>query len=310
MAEAIKQVNVQKPARNFFKLTNSRRETWAALGFLAPNLLAFLVFTLGPAIFSIIMGFTNWSGLNAGQWVGLDNYTRLLEDDVFLTSLRNTLVYTLEFTPLCILVALGLALLFNRKLWGTSFFRLLCFLPIVTDFISIAFVWSWIYHFRFGVLNYFLKVLGLPAQAWLGDAKWALFAIVFMSIWRWMGYYAVIILAALQEVPRELYEAAKIDGASGRKLFTHITLPLISSTLFFIVIISVTSSLSVFEQMYIMTEGGPQDATISISMFLYQQGFQFFRMGYASAIAWVLFMLMFIVTAFNWAFRKRWVYEG
>jgi len=310
MTEAIKQVNVQKPARSFFKLTNSRRETWAALGFLAPNLLAFLVFTLGPAIFSIIMGFTNWSGLNAGQWVGLDNYTRLLEDDVFLTSLRNTLVYTLEFTPLCILVALGLAILFNRKLWGTSFFRLLCFLPIVTDFISIAFVWSWIYHFRFGVLNYFLKVLGLPAQAWLGDAQWALFAIVFMSIWRWMGYYAVIILAALQEVPRELYEAAKIDGASGRKLFTHITLPLISSTLFFIVIISVTSSLSVFEQMYIMTEGGPQDATISISMFLYQQGFQFFRMGYASAIAWVLFMLMFIVTAFNWAFRKRWVYEG
>ena len=138
----------------------------------------------------------------------------------------------------------------------------------------------------------------------------ALFALVIMSVWRWMGYYAVIILAGLQGVPRELYEAATIDGANRRQLFTRITVPMISSTLFFVLIISIMWSLAVFEQMYVMTSGGPQDATISISMYLYQQGFQFFRMGYASAIAWVIFFLTFLVTALNWAFRKRWVHEG
>lgn len=310
MAQAIKQADIQPTRSSRFKLTNSRREALVAFGFLLPNFLAFLIFTLGPALFSFVMGFTNWSGLSVGRWVGIENYLRLLQDPVFMKSLRNTLIYTLEFTPLCIIFSFGLALLFNRKLWGTPVFRLLCFLPIVTDFISIAFVWSWIYHFRFGIINYFLKQLGLPAQAWLGDAKWALFALVVMSVWRWMGYYAVIILAGLQEIPREINEAATIDGANRQQVFTKITLPLLSSTLFFVLIIAITSSLSVFEQMYIMTKGGPQDSTISISMFLYQQGFQLFRQGYASAIAWVLFFLTFLVTALNWSVRKRWVYEG
>ncbi len=291
-------------------LTNSRREALAALVFLTPNVLAFLLLTLGPALFSLIMGFTNWSGISPARWVGLDNYATLLQDRIFLAALRNTLVYALEFTPLILLLSLGLALLFNAKFVGTSFFRLLCFLPIVTDFISIAFVWSWIYHFRFGVLNYGLGLFGIAPQAWLGDQRWAMLALVVMSLWRWMGYYAVIILAGLQGVPRELYEAATIDGANRWRLLRHITVPMLSPTLFFILIISITSSLSVFEQMYIMTEGGPQDSTISITMFLYQQGFRFFKMGYASAVAWVLFLLTLVITLFNWAVRKRWVYEG
>lgn len=292
------------------RMNNSRREAWAALAFLAPNLLGFLIFTLGPAIFSIVMGFTNWSGLSAGKWIGLQNYRDLLQDPIFLKSLWNTLIYTIEFTPLVMLVSLGLALLFNRKLPGVSALRLLCFLPIVTDFISISFVWSWLYHLRFGIINYALEAIGIPGQAWLGDAKWAMFALVVMSVWRWMGYHAVIILAGLQDVPREFYEAATIDGANRWHLFTRITIPLISSTLFFVLIISITSSLAVFEQMYIMTKGGPQDATISVSMYLYQQGFRFFRMGYASAIAWMLFFITFLVTMINWSVRKRWVYEG
>lgn len=310
MTQAAQLTGVKTSPRSRWRLSNSRREALVALAFLAPNLLAFLIFTLGPAIFSLIMGFTNWSGLSPGDWVGLQNYRNLLQDEIFRKSLWNTIIYTLEFTPLTILAALGLAQLFNRKLPGVSALRLLCFLPIVTDFISIAFVWSWIYHLRFGILNYLLKQVGIPPQAWLGDADWAMFALVLLSIWRWMGYYAVIILAALQGVPRELYEAATLDGANPRQLFRKITIPMISSTLFFVLIISITSSLSVFEQMYIMTKGGPQDATISISMFLYQQGFQFFRQGYASAIAWVLFMLMFAITALNWTVRRRWVYEG
>ena len=310
MAQSTTLAATPRPQKRLWKLTASRREALVALAFLAPNVLGFLLFTLGPALFSVVMGFTNWSGLSAASWVGLQNYRDLLADPIFRTALWNTLLYTLEFTPLTMLAALGLALLFNQKLRGTSFFRLLCFLPIVTDFISIAFVWSWLYHFRFGIINYGLRWVGLPPQAWLGDAQWAMFALVFMSIWRWMGYYAVIILAGLQDISRTLYEAATIDGANRWQLFTRITVPLLSPTLFFVLIISITSSFAVFEQMYIMTEGGPQDATISITMYLYQQGFRFFRMGYASSIAWVLFLLTFLVTAINWGVRKRWVYEG
>ncbi len=285
------------------------KEALAALLFLAPNLIGFLVLTLGPGVFSLIMGFTNWSGISRARWVGAENYIELMADKVFLTALRNTLVYTVEFTPLVIGAALLFALLFNQRVWGVPVVRLLCFLPIVTDFISVAFIWSWIYHFRFGVLNWALELLNLPAQAWLGDVRWAMLALVVMSVWRWVGYYAIILLAGLQGIPSELKEAATIDGANGRQLFLRVTIPLLSPALFFVLIISISSSLAVFEQMYIMTQGGPRDTTISISMFLYQQGFRFFKMGYASAVAWILFLLTFMVTAFNWTIRRRWVYQ-
>ncbi len=285
------------------------KEALAALLFLAPNLIGFLVLTLGPGVFSLIMGFTNWSGISRARWVGAENYIELMADKVFLTALRNTLVYTVEFTPLVIGASLLFALLFNQRAWGVPVVRLLCFLPIVTDFISVAFIWSWIYHFRFGVLNWALGLLNLPAQAWLGDVRWAMLALVVMSVWRWVGYYAIILLAGLQGIPSELKEAATIDGANGRQLFLRVTIPLLSPALFFVLIISISSSLAVFEQMYIMTQGGPRDSTISISMFLYQQGFRFFKMGYASAVAWILFLLTFMVTAFNWTIRRRWVYQ-
>ncbi len=296
------------PRPRFFRVPR-HKEALVALLFLAPNLIGFLLLTLGPGLFSLIMGFTNWSGISPASWVGADNYLNLLTDKVFLTALRNTLVYTLEFTPLVIGAALLFALLFNQKAGIVPVVRLLCFLPIVTDFISVSFVWSWIYHFRFGVLNWALNLLHLPAQAWLGDVRWALTAIVVMSVWRWVGYYAIILLAGLQGIPRELNEAATIDGANRRQLFGRVTIPLLSPALFFVLIISISSSLAVFEQMYIMTQGGPRDTTISISMFLYQQGFRFFKMGYASAVAWILFLLTFMVTAFNWTIRRRWVFQ-
>ena len=294
--------------RPWFRRTRNK-EALAALLFLAPNLIGFLVLTLGPGVFSLIMGFTNWSGISRARWVGAENYIELMADKVFLTALRNTLVYTVEFTPLVIGASLLFALLFNQRAWGVPVVRLLCFLPIVTDFISVAFIWSWIYHFRFGVLNWALGLLNLPAQAWLGDVRWAMLALVVMSVWRWVGYYAIILLAGLQGIPSELKEAATIDGANGRQLFLRVTIPLLSPALFFVLIISISSSLAVFEQMYIMTQGGPRDSTISISMFLYQQGFRFFKMGYASAVAWILFLLTFMVTAFNWTIRRRWVYQ-
>ncbi len=308
---SVRAADLSAPAsrRPRFLRVPRHKEALVALLFLAPNLIGFLLLTLGPGVFSLIMGFTNWSGISPARWVGADNYLDLLADKVFLTALRNTLVYTLEFTPLVIGAALLFALLFNQKVGMVPVVRLLCFLPIVTDFISVAFVWSWIYHFRFGVLNWALNLLHLPAQAWLGDVRWAMTAIVVMSVWRWVGYYAIILLAGLQGIPRELNEAATIDGANRRQLFGRVTIPLLSPALFFVLIISISSSLAVFEQMYIMTQGGPRDTTISISMFLYQQGFRFFKMGYASAVAWILFLLTFMVTAFNWTIRRRWVFQ-
>lgn len=302
---------IWRSSASLFKMTNRRREILAAAGFLAPNLIAFLVLTLGPTVFSFVMGFAKWNGLTPPKWVGLRNYIELLtEDSLFLKAARNTLIYTVEFVPFALVVSTGLALLFNRKALGTSLVRALCFFPFVTDMISVSFAWTWIYHFRFGVLNYFLDLFGIPPQSWLGDANWAMFSLVVLSVWRWMGYYAVIILAALQGVPTVLYEAAIVDGANRWHLLTRVTLPLISPTIFFVMTTAIMASLQVFEQMYVMTHGGPMDSTISIAMFLYQRGFLFLRMGYASAVAWVLFFMIFGATLLNWNIRSRWVFEG
>jgi multiple sugar transport system permease protein len=291
-------------------LSNRTRESLAALGFLLPGLIVFGVFSLGPALFSIVVGFTKWDGLGAPSWVGMDNYAQLIHDGVFRQSVWNTVLYTVEFVAIVMVTSTALALLLNRETWGRSVVRFLWFVPFVTDMVSVSMVWTWIYHTQFGVLNYAMEVMHLPRQAWLGDKQWALFALVVLSVWRWTGYYAIIILAALQGVPKDLYEAAILDGAGRWQMLRGITLPLISPALFFVLIISMMSSFQVFEQMWVMTNGGPEDSTISIVMYLYIQGFQFLNMGYASAIAWVLFLMIFLLTAINWLMRRLWVYEG
>ena len=252
---------------------------------------------------------TNWGGLTAPVFVGMANYLRLFQDPVFLRATGNTLLFTVMFVPLALVASVSLALLFNLKLHGTSLIRLLCFMPIITDMISVAFLWTWIYHLRFGVLNYVLGLVGIPPQAWLGDAHLAMFSLVVLSVWRWAGYYAVIIFAALQGVPTAVQEAARIDGAGYWQVFARITLPLITPAVFFVVVNSIISSLQVFEQMFIMTQGGPSDATISTAMFLYQQGFLFLKMGYASSVAWFMFVGIFAFTFVNWLLRGHWVYE-
>ena len=292
-----------------FPLSNSRRETLAAIGFLAPGMIAFLVFSLGPAVFSLLMGFTRWSGLGDPVWVGLQNYIDLAQDRLFLTSVRNTAAFTALFVALVGVSSTALAVLLNREAFGTPVVRFLWFLPIVTDMVSVSLVWTWLYHFRFGAINNLLGLVGIPPQAWLGDKNLALISLVLLSVWRWTGYYAIIILAGLQGVPRDLYEAATIDGANRWQSFTRITLPLTSPAIFFVIMISMMSSFQVFEQMWVMTEGGPEDATISIAMFLYIEGFQFLNMGYASAVAWVLFLIIFALTVLNWKVRTRWVHE-
>lgn len=296
--------------RPTLRLSMDAREAWVALAFLSPGLLMFLIFTLGPALFSIFASFTKWNGLDTPAWIGLQNYVDLALDPLFLKSLLNTALYTIMFVVLVVISSTTLAIMLNRRAFGTNFVRFLWFLPFVTDMVSVSMVWTWIYHFRFGSLNYVLGLVGIPPQAWLGNPQLALFALVLLSVWRWTGYYAIIILAGLQGVPRSLNEAALIDGASRWSILRTITLPLVSPSIFFVVITALMSSFQVFEQMWVMTKGGPEDATISVAMYLYVQGFQFLNMGYASAIAWVLCLIIFLITLFNWKIRSRWVFEG
>ena len=281
-----------------------------AWAFLAPSLLLFLAFTVGPAAFSFLAGFTRWNGLVAPVWVGIDNYVRLAQDPLFLKSLINTAFFTVLFIVLVLPVSIAVAMLLNSKARGRSVGRFLWLLPFVTDMISVSMVWTWLYHFRFGAINQVLGLVGIPPQAWLGDPNLAMLSLVILSVWRWAGYYAIILLAGLQSVPDSLYDAATIDGANRWQTLRNVTLPMLSPTIFFVMIMAMMSSFQVFEQMWVMTKGGPNDATISAAMFLYIQGFQFLNMGYASAVAWILFFIIFVLTIINWRVRHRWVFEG
>ncbi|MGN6102631.1 MAG: carbohydrate ABC transporter permease [Devosia sp.] len=297
------------PSRGL-RVTMARREAIVALGFLAPGLLMFVIFTLGPAIFSFFAGFTKWNGLSEPIWVGLDNYVQLAQDHLFITSVVNTVLYTVLFVVMVLASSVAIAMLLNSKARGTPVARFLWVLPFVTDMISVSMVWTWLYHYRFGVVNYLLGLVGIPPQSWLGDPRLAMLSLVILSVWRWTGYYAIILLAGLQGVPPSLYDAAYVDGATGWQRLRHVTLPMLSPTIFFVMIMAMMSSFQVFEQMWVMTKGGPNDTTISVAMFLYIQGFQFLNMGYASAVAWVLFFIVFALTVINWRVRRRWVFEG
>lgn len=300
---------LSRPRRRL-RISMRRHEALAALGFLAPGLIMFLAFTLGPAVFSFAVGFTSWNGLTSPIWIGLDNYVRLAQDPLFVKSIVNTAWFTLLFVVMAIVSSTLVALLLNSRARGIGFVRFLWLLPFVTDMISVSMVWTWLYHFRFGVVNHLLGLVGIPPQAWLGSPELAMFSLVVLSVWRWTGYYALILLSGLQGVPPDLYEAARIDGASRWHRFIHVTLPMLSPTIFFVAMMAMMSSFQVFEQMWVMTQGGPNDATISVAMFLYIQGFQFLNMGYASAVAWVLFFIIFVLTVINWNARRRWVFEG
>jgi len=286
------------------------REALVALVFLSPGLLMFLAFTLGPAVFSFFAGFTKWDGLSRPLWIGLDNYIALAHDRLFITSVLNTALFTALFVVMVLATSITVAMLLNSRARGRSVARFLWLLPFVTDMISVSMVWTWLYHFRFGVVNYLLGAVGIPAQAWLGDPRLAMLSLVILSVWRWTGYYALILLAGLQNIPPSLYDAARIDGAEPWRIVRSVTLPMLSPTIFFVVVMAVMTSFQVFEQMWVMTKGGPNDATISVAMFLYIQGFQFLNMGYASAVAWVLFFIIFVLTVVNWKVRNRWVFEG
>ena len=278
--------------------------------FITPVVVGTVLFSLVPVVFSLMVSFTEWDGLNAPVFNGLHNYALLLgKDRYFSQSVKNTLWFTFGSIPVSLALGLLLSLLVNQKIRGVGIYKTAYFAPVVTSSIAIAMVWAWIFAPDYGLLNTILaNVFGIMGPDWLNQSNTALFAVIIVQIWHTAGYNMVIYLAGLQGIPEHLYEAAKIDGASGWQQFRHITLPMLSPTTFFLLITSVISSFQVFNLIYVMTNGGPGYATSVYIYYLYQNAFSFFKMGYASAMAWLLFILIAAITLVQWQLSDRWVF--
>jgi multiple sugar transport system permease protein len=274
----------------------ARRETGTALGFLSPSLIHLVVFIFTPILFAAYLSTHRWDIVVPDTpFVGLANFKEMLNDSTFWNALKNTFIYTLN-VPLGMAISLALALMMNKRLRGLGLLRTLYFLPSVTSIVAIALVWMWIYHPTFGAANFLLNLVGLPSLQWLNSTQTAMLSVVIFSIWLGLGYQMVIFLAGLQGIPEELYDAARIDGTNNWKRFWHITLPLLKPTTFFILVTSLIGSFQVFTSIYVMTAGGPVGSTDVIVYHIYQAAWEQLRMGYASAMSWVLFVIIMIVT--------------
>ncbi|OIO56024.1 MAG: sugar ABC transporter permease [Candidatus Marinimicrobia bacterium CG1_02_48_14] len=282
--------------------------------FLAPALLLIAVFFFIPVVASFLMSFTDFdiyslADSSNARFVGLENYKNLLSDPLFWKAMRNTLYFVFVGVPLSLIVSLGTALLLNSKLIRfMSLFRLAYFLPVVTTLVAVAVVWRYIYHPSFGLVNYLLSFMGIGAVDWLGNPKWAMLALILMAVWKNFGYNMIIFIAGLQNIPPELYESARIDGAGKWQELLHITLPMLLPTTIFVSIITIIGYFQLFAEPYVMTQGGPMNATLSIVLLMYQEGFRWWRMGYSAALAFVLFMILFIATLVQLRLQKH--YSG
>lgn len=275
--------------------------------FISPWLLGFVVFLLGPILASLYLSFTRYKPGLQPVWLGLSNYARMFGDELFYHSLRVTSVYTLFSVPLGLITALALAVLLNQKIIGRRFFRTAFYLPSLISGVAVAIVFSWFFNTRFGVINFITGLFGVSGPNWLGDPDWTLPAFVLMSLWG-IGGSIVIFIAALQGVPLELYEAAELDGATSWQRFVNITLPLISPVILFSLITGVIATFQTFAVSYIMTQGGPANASLFYLLYLYRNAFSWFEMGYASALAWFLFLIILICSLILLRTSDMWVH--
>jgi multiple sugar transport system permease protein len=289
----------------------SRRENVEGWLFASPWIIGFVVFTAGPMVASAVLAFTRWDLISEPQWAGLANFRRLfVTDPLALHALKVTTVYAAVSVPLHIAGGVAVALLLNANVRGQQWYRTIYYLPAVLSGVAVALLWRWVFSPDFGLMNYVLSLVGITGPMWLADPAWAMPSLVIMSLWH-LGAGMVIYLAGLQGIPTELYEAAEVDGANGWHRFWRITLPLMSPVIFFQLIIGVIRSLQVFTEAYVLTSGGPRDATLFYMLYLYQNAFQFFRMGYAAALAWVLFFYILVLTLLMFRGSQLWVhYEG
>ncbi len=292
--------------RCWHRLKNS--ENLYGVIFVGPIVFSLLVFTYGPVLVALYLSFCKGDYLSTPLWVGAANYARALHDPIFWKSLTNTACYVLGTVPLGMALSLALALAMNQELRGIVFYRCIFFLPTITSSVAISMMWGWMYNPEFGLINELLARIGIKGPMWLASVEWALPAIMIMSIWRGLGYNMLLFLAGLQGIPRELYEAAEIDGAAAWRRFLHVTFPLLSPTTFMIAILSIIGGFQIFEYSYVMTHGGPLYATMTVVLMIYSRAFETFEMGYASALSYALFAVILLLTLVQWKGQSRWVF--
>jgi multiple sugar transport system permease protein len=290
---------------------SSAQQAGAAWTFLAPALVLIGCFFLLPVAASLLLSFTDFDIYAIAdpanvRLVGLRNYSELVASPMFWTALKNTIYFVVVGGPLTVAVSLGAALLVNARLVRfKSFFRTLYFAPFVTTLVAVAIVWRYLYHPEYGLLNYALGVFGIEPVDWLGDPRWAMPAIILLAVWKNFGYHMLIFIAGLQAIPEELYEAAYLDGAGPWRRFRHVTLPMLGPTLAFVGLITMIGFFQLFAEPYVMTQGGPLRSTTSLVLLMYEEGFRWWRMGYAAAVAFVLFLVILAVMLVQRRIRRE-----
>ncbi len=294
------------------KKRSLNNENRLGLFFMMPSLIGFLAFTLIPVLISVSISFTSWdiiSGIENINWVGLDNYAQMLKDSYFIKSLQNNLYYTVIFVPGSMLLALLLALGLNRRPYGQNAVKAMIFIPYISNIVVVSIIWMAMLQPYSGPINSLLSAMGIAKPPmWLTKRSSAMPSIILVNIWFNVGYSMIIFLAGLQNIPRELYEAAEMDGAGAFRQFFSLTVPLLSPTTFFILVTTMINSFKVFGTVNIMTQGGPSgDATTVLVFHIYRSAFRYYKMGYASAMSIVLFLMIFLVTIIQWQGQKKWV---
>jgi len=286
------------------------RENAAGWLFVLPWVIGFVAFTGGPILTAFVVSFTDWDIVNAPRWVGLANYRRMLDDPQALAALKVTTIYTAVSVPLQTALAFVLALLLNNPIRGVGIYRTIFYLPTILPVAAVAVIWRWVLSPQYGIFNYLLSLIGVEGPAWLASTSWALPALILMSLFQ-IGGALIINLAGLQGVPADLYEAAVVDGASWWRKHWNVTLPMMTPYILFQLVIGLVAALQVFVQPYLMTQGGPQDATLFFLLYVYRNAFEFFSMGYASALTGVLFLYVVLLTLLILRSARVWVYyEG
>ncbi len=302
-------------------MKKTRQAGWkAALPFLLPSMVGFILFSILPMITQLFISVTDWDGLSELTlfsdfggfmqqfFVGLQNYVEIFTSKELYQVLGNTLWFIVLYIPLMLVAAMAVALVLNSKMRGVGFLRVVYYIPVITSWVAGALIWKWALSPQYGIINSLLGLVGIDGPNWLQSSQWAIPAIVLASVWKDMGYFGLMLMAGLQGINRQYYEAAAIDGAGKVKQFFRITLPLLTPTLFFIMIISLISSFQLFPQIMIMTpDGGPGGATMMLVERIYKYGFRYYEMGYASAYSWILFAILLVLTGIQMKLQKKWV---
>lgn len=292
-----------------------KKKAVAALPFMLPSFIGMLVFSLCPVLIAILLSFTDWNGLEklnpntfTEHFVGLCNYKMILSSSEFWTVLLHTLYYIVLYIPLVFIASLGIALLLNKKKKGTMVFRVLYYIPVLTSWVAASLIWKWVLSPKYGIFNQILEIFGISGPGWLTSEVWAMPGIVLASVWKDMGFFGLFLLSGLSAIDPTYYEAAKVDGASKFVTFFKVTLPLLTPSIFFCLIMSLINAFQLFPQVQIMTEGGPNGATQVMVERIYTYGFSYFKMGYASAYSWLLFLIIFVLTMIQMKLQNGWVH--